>query len=338
MSKQNKRPIIIIDGMNLFIRYFMAIESVNSRSEPIGGVVGFVRFIDFIISRFAPGKVIVVWENGGASPRRRAICSSYKANRAKIKEFKSRKSGSATIKDLLREDTENKVSQLSLLYKLLKKTPVCQIFIKDTEADDIIGYLAKYSFVNEDRLKMIVSSDKDFYQLLDDPNVKIYDPARKITLDHNYVKEKFNITANNFCLARTFVGDPSDNIEGVPGVGLKTLSKRFPGFSEKDTEMTIGRVLEECTNLLKAKATKKLKSPREIIQCEDTIRRNWKLMYLNSSNLSASQIAKISGTLEQHENKFDKLGLIKEITKAGMNMSFDFEKFSSNARRYLVFD
>lgn len=333
-----KRPIIIVDGMNIFIRHFMVNEAVSARSEPIGGVVGFLRFLDMTIQRFAPGKCIVVWENGGASPRRRKISPTYKQNRGKIKEFRSRKSGSSSMKDVLRNDTESRIKQLALLYQLLKKTPVCQIFVKDTECDDIIGYLTKYEFKKEDRLKLIVSSDKDFYQLLDDPNVKQYDPARKITLDAQYVIDKFGITPNNFCLARAFEGDPSDNIEGVIGVGLKTLSKRFTGFENPDKDMTIDEVLDQARNLLKAKKTQKLKSPREILQCEDMIRRNWKLMYLNSSNLAARQIEKVVGTVDQHEPKFDKLGFIKEVAKAGMNMSFDFERFASNARKCLIYD
>lgn len=335
---KSKRPIVIVDGLNCFIRHFMVNESMNAKSEPIGGVVGFIRFLDIMIQRFSPGKLIVVWENGGPCPRRKRISPAYKQGRGKIKEFRGRKNGTGSIKDVLRNDTESKIKQLSLLYQLLKKTPVCQIFIKDTECDDIIGYLIKYHFKKEDREKLIVSSDKDFYQLLDDSTVKQYDPARKITLNGDYVTEKFGITPNNFCLARSFEGDPSDNIEGVPGVGLKTLSKRFSGFADPNVDLTIDNVLAQAGSLLKEKKSSKLKSPREIIQAESMIRRNWKLMYLDSSNLSASQIEKVVGTLEQHEPKFDKLGLIKEIAKAGMNMSFDFERFSSNIRQCLIFD
>jgi len=316
----------------------MVNEAMNANSEPIGGAVGFLRFLNMLVERFAPGKVIVVWESGGPSPRRKKISTTYKQDRGKLKDYRGRRNGTGSMKDILRNDNESKIKQLSLLYQLLKKTPVCQIFIKDTECDDIIGYLVKYTLKNENRDKMIVSSDKDFYQLLDDPNVKQYDPARKITLDADYVLEKFNITANNFCLARAFQGDPSDNIEGVPGVGLTTLTKRFSGWANPDRDMTLGDILDQSRTLLSAKKTQKLKSPKEILSCEKMIRRNWKLMFLNSSNLSASQIGKVIGTLEQHKPKLDKLGLIKEVTKAGMNMSFNFDTFSTNVRRCLIHD
>jgi DNA polymerase-1 len=339
--KYSKRPIVIIDGFNIFLRNFMVNETVNSRSEPVGGVVGFLKFIDFVVDRFAPGKLIVVWESGGPSPRRKNISSAYKQNRAKSKEFRLVKTGMAgtgSIKDILRTDNQTKVEQLTLLTKLLKRTPVCQIFIKDTEGDDIIGYLAKYKFVKEDRMKIIASSDKDFYQLLTDPNVKIYDPARKITIDENFVYEKYGIAIQNFCLARTLEGDASDNIEGVPGVGLKTLCKRFPAFSDKNTDLTIDDVVNASKSLLEAKATKKLQAPKHIIECEKQIRTNWKLMYLNSSNLAATQIDKIQSTVDNHEPCADKVGFLKEISKAGMNIAFDFEKMFSNFRQFLIYD
>jgi len=335
-KNMTKRPILIIDGLNIFIRHFFANESINSRSEPIGGVVGFLKFIDMIVYRFSPGKVIVVWESGGASARRKKISSTYKESRGKVEEFRHMKNGNATIKDMLREDKQSKIKQLTLLNRLLKKTPVCQMFLKDTECDDIIGYLVKHPFANDPRLKLIASSDKDFYQLLDNPTVKIYDPAKKITIDGQYILDKFNISAQNFCLARALTGDPSDNIDGVPGIGLKTVTKRFPGFSETNTEMTIDKVLEDCRVFIEAKS--KLKAPREILQCEENIRTNWKLMYLSSRNLSSLQIEKIEGTLELHEPKFDQLGLIKEVTKAGMNISFDFNRFSTTVKQCLIFD
>lgn len=328
--KYTKRPIIIVDGLNIFIRHFLVNESMSSKSEPVGGIVGFIRFMDNLVDRWSPSKIIVVWENGGPSPRRKSLCKSYKANRAKPK--------GKSFKDNLRTDMANKIDQLSMLYKLMKKTPICQIFIENTEADDIVGYLAKYIYNDVDALKLIVSGDKDFYQLLDDKNVKIYDPARKITIDNEWVKEKFDISARNFCLARTFVGDPSDNLEGVPGVGLKTLSKRFPFLCEEDVDVTIADVLDSCHELLNTKAGKKLKAPKEILECESLIRMNWKLMYLSTSNLAAFQIAKIEGTLKNHDPKMDKFGFIKEIVTNGIIMPFNYDKFATSLKQNLIFD
>jgi len=326
-----KRPIVIIDGLNIFLRMFMANEAVNGDSEPIGGVYGFLRFLDTTLYRWSPSKVIVVWEQGGASPRRKKIYPEYKENRSKIKSYSKN-----DIKEVIKNDLENRVKQLTMLSNMLKLTPVCQIFIKETECDDIIGYLIRSVYQQDNALKIIMSSDKDFYQLLDQENVVIYDPAKKITIDHSYVLDKFQIHPRQICLARTIAGDPSDNIEGVPGVGLKTLSKRFKCLQEASKDITLDDLLVESQSLLKA--NQKLQAPKDIIASEEVIRRNWKLMYLNSSNLAAYQIEKIHGTLEQHEPKLDKFGLIKEATKNKLNIPFDFNNFCNLLKQNLLFE
>lgn len=325
-----KRPIIIVDGMNIFLRHFMANEAINANSEPVGGVYGFLKFLDTTLYRWSPSKIIVVWEQGGPSPRRKKIYSGYKENRSKMKSYTKN-----DMKELLKNDLENKVKQLSMLSNILKLTPICQIFIKETECDDIIGYLVKNVYNNGDSLKLIMSSDKDFYQLLEHENVLIYDPSKKITIDKKYVIEKFNIHPRQMCLARTIAGDTSDNLEGVPGVGLKTLSKRFKCLQEASKDATISDIIDESKNILKA--NQKLQGIKDIIACEELIRRNWKLMYLDSSNLSASQIEKINGTLEYHEPKLDKLALMKEISKNGLNISFDFNNFCTLLKQNLLF-
>jgi DNA polymerase-1 len=331
-KKYSERPIIIVDSMNIFIRHYLVNESISSKSDPVGGVVGFLRFLDSIVYRWSPKKVILVWENGGPSPKRKKLYEHYKSGSGKI----GRK---LTMKDNLRTDEESKIKQLAMLFNILKKTPICQIFIKETECDDIIGYLVNdyYSSV-KDTMKLIVSGDKDFYQLLGDDTVKIYDPARKITIDKNWVAEKYDISANNFCLARAFVGDPSDNLDGIPGIGLKTLSKRFPFLNDESCDATIQDVFNGALALSNTKSGKRLKSMREILNNENIVKRNWRLMYLNISNLAAFQIEKINGTLETHEPKMNKLAFIKDIVGNGINMSFDFDRFSRLMIQNLIFN
>lgn len=325
----NKRPIVIVDGMNCFIRHFMVNQTINNRSEPVGGVVGFLKFLDALLYRWAPAKLIVVWENGGASPRRKKIYPAYKEKSSGLKNV--------NLNDV-RHDLRNKIFQLTTLNGLLKKTPVCQLFLENTECDDIIAYLVKYTFRNEDRNKLVVSSDKDFYQLLEDDSVMIYDPARKIALQQQYVLDTYNISARNFCLARALVGDTSDNIKGVPGIGLKTVSKRFEDFQRDDVDLSIDDIMKASKALLETKKGAKLKAPKCILESEDLIKTNWKLMYLSSKNLSAAQIKKIEGTIEHHNPKMDQLGLLKEISKAGMNISFDYNKFCTALKQNLLHD
>jgi len=88
MNLKTKRPYIFIDGMNIFVRHYLVNETLNAKSEPIGGVVGFLKFVDYITRISTPAKVFVVWESGGGSARRRSIFKEYKKDRGKIKELK----------------------------------------------------------------------------------------------------------------------------------------------------------------------------------------------------------------------------------------------------------
>lgn len=333
-TKKN-RPYLFIDGMNVFVRHYLVNGTVNSKSEPIGGIVGFLRFLNYAINTFAPSRVFIGWETGGGSARRRAIYKDYKKNRGKIKEFKKLKAGTASMRDTLVADEETKVKQLSQLYKLLKFTPVCQVFVSGTECDDVLAYLVNQHFRNDPTDKVIVSNDKDFYQLLEDESVVIYDHATRTIIDGDKVHEKFNIAPRNFCMARALVGDNSDNIGGVAGVGLKTVVKRFPQISDRTVDVNTKLILEECDRQIAAKARQKVF--KQVKDSEQIVKRNWKLMHLSSSMLSAKEIAKIEHIIENHEPKMNKIGLIKEVIASGMAIAFDFENFASQMRSLMTY-
>jgi DNA polymerase-1 len=328
------RPIIIVDGFNCFLRHYFVNQEVNSRSQPVGGVVGFIRQIDNLTSSFSPSRIYVVWENGGPSPRRKKILPTYKANRAKATEMKKIQSGNESIKDALAADDETRIRQLTILAQLLKSTPICQIFIPETECDDIIAYLIKNKFRYSPGKKIIVSTDKDFYQLLDDPEVSIYDPASRNVIDAKKVQEKFGIAPRNFCMAKILAGDDSDNIPGIPGAGFTTITKRFSGFSDDSKDVDIAQVLSEAKTKIET-SKKPLKIYEEVAKSEELLRRNWELMYLDSSKLSASQVSKIDYIVDSHEPKMNKLQFVKTIIEAGINSSFDVENFALQMRIFL---
>jgi len=327
------RPTLIIDGMNLFVRHFMANEEINNKGEPIGGVIGFLKGINIFLDKFSPQKIFVIWESGGPSPRRKRISNSYKANRSKLKEFTKYKAGTGNMKDVLRLDEETKVNQLLLLSKLLKTTPIHQIFVPETECDDIIAYLIRGKLINNKNKKIIVSSDKDFIQLLDDSTVEIYDPATKSLINEQKIIEKYSISARNFCLAKTLVGDESDNLEGVPGAGWKTVAKRFPILAETNRDIMIADLLE--SSKLNFNDKKPIKLYKDVLNNEELIKTNWSLMYLNISTLSANQINKIDNIVDNHEYRMDKLSFIKILLEAGVATNLDIDNFCSELRNLL---
>jgi DNA polymerase-1 len=307
----------------------MVNETVTAGGDLVGGVVGFIRGVGKLISQLHPDRVFVVWEQGGASPRRKHIYSEYKANRATSKGLQEiyRNDG----KLIASSDQKNKAFQLQLLTKALGHLPICQVYVPDTEADDIIAYLVKRKFQNESCTKIVVSSDKDFYQLLEDPNVRIFDPARKILIDAKYVVENFGTSPRNITLARSVIGDPSDNLDGVPGVGFKTLTHRFPDFARSDIDLDQAWLME-CS---KKEITGSKKPPKcfsDIVSHASVVERNWKLMYLDTSCLAASQISKVDYRVENFQAVANKLSYIKTFTASDIPLTNDLDFAFSMAK------
>ena len=326
------KPILVIDGLNYFTRNFMVNETVTASGDLVGGVVGFVRGLGKLISQLHPDRVFVVWEQGGPSPRRKHIYSEYKANRATNKGLQEMYRNDGKFNP--NSNMKNKVYQLQLLSKALGHLPVCQVYVQDTEADDIIAYLVKRKFQNEACTKIVVSSDKDFYQLLEDPNVRIFDPARKILIDANYVVENFGTSPRNITLARSVIGDASDNLDGVPGVGFKTLAHRFPDFSRADIDLDQSWLMEYAKKEIQG-SKKPPKCFADIVSHASVVERNWKLMYLDTSCLAASQISKVDYRVENFQPIANKLGFIKTFTGADIPLTNDID-FAFSVAKTLV--
>lgn len=303
------RPVLLIDAMNLFVRSYCAYPSMSSQGHQTGGVVGFLKTLRKICSDFHPQAVYVCWEGGG-SLRRRNIYSEYKTNRKpeKLNRF---------YEDDIPDTDENKVQQIAILAGLLAHLPVCQVYVENCEGDDIIAYLAKYKF--QDSKKIIVSSDKDFYQLLND-KTQIYSLHKKTIVTAEMVLDEFRIATHNFALAKAICGDTSDNIPGVDGLGFKTLAKKFPIFSGEH-EILIENVIDYSQTNLKTSSCYK-----KVIENEPLIRRNWQLVYLDTSAISSEQISRIEYVTSTFKPVTNKIGFIKRLVKEGI-VGFEVDKF-----------
>ena len=115
--------------------------------------------------------------------------------------------------------------------------------------------------------------------------------------------EEFKIHPNNFALARAIAGDPSDNLPGVPGVGLKTVAKRFP-FLINEEESDCKKIVTNC-----AMQGKKLKLHENIIKSEDIIKNNYKIMQLYSPNIRPVNRIFIDNAIINFKPEFSKLNL-----------------------------
>lgn len=303
--------VLLIDALNLFTRHYVANPTMSASGHHVGGTVGFLRNIQHLVEKIRPEQVHVVWEGGG-SARRRAIYSGYKGNRKpqNLNRFYS---------DSIPDTVDNRNYQVALTVEALKHVPVGQFYISGCEADDIIGYLSSRKFLSKNCV--IVSSDKDFYQLIND-RVTQWSPGQKAFVTSENVASKFGIPPENFCTARCFCGDPSDNLPGIKGAGFKTLARRFPELQSTD--------FVSVSEIIKLSEQRQLDKPlllyKRIVEDSDIALRNWKLMYLDTNNLAATQIQKIESYLDTFQPARDKIGLMRIMVREGLT-TFDADKF-----------
>lgn len=298
------RVILIVDALNLFTRHYVAHPAVNANGGHVGGIVGFLYAVVDLIERYKPEQTIIVWEGGG-STRKRAIFKEYKQHRrpAKLNRYYE--------KDLP-DTVQNRNHQISTLVSLIGNIPICQIYVPECEADDVIGYLCRYKFPN--KRKLVVSSDHDFYQLLDSKTI-IYSPTWKKMVTSKEVTEKFKISPTNFCLAKSICGDASDNIDGVKGAGFKTVAKRFPDLAGKQS-INVNQIVEQAEKAIQEGS--KVKVFQRIISSKAKIERNWKLIYLDTSNLAASQIKRINETVDTFSPTKNKMQMMRMFLHEGI--------------------
>jgi DNA polymerase-1 len=218
---------LLIDGLNLFFRNFSAINAVNSNGVHIGGLGGFFRSLGALIRTINPTQVYVVFDGPGSSNNRKNIIPEYKSARNITRVTKHE------LFDNLEEEDDSKVNQIVRIIQYLTTLPVKTICLSRVEADDVIAYLSSTLPTKPEDRAFIVSSDKDYLQLVTE-KVIVYRPIEKEYYTTDTVKEKFGVTPNNFLLYKLLMGDNSDGITGIKGLGAKKLFKLFPELAEQD--------------------------------------------------------------------------------------------------------
>lgn len=299
------------------MRHFAANPSTNENGDHVGGVVGFLKGAQLLIDNIHPSKVYVVWEGGG-SLRRRSIYKNYKNGRRPVKLNRFYSSD-------IPNTVNNRNYQINLLTKLLGLSGFPQLYVSDCEADDVIGYLTKNKLRKENIT--IVSSDKDYYQLLEKNRVNIWSPGQKKILTSESIKERFGISSENFCVARCFIGDGSDGLPGVKGAGFRTLIKRFPELAKEEYVS-----VEEIIKLSNERSqNSKIKIYNQIVVDSKIAKINWKLMNLDAVNLSADQVKKINYRVDTVNREINKINFMRVLIREGIK-TFDANKFFMTAR------
>jgi DNA polymerase-1 len=299
-----KKKVMIIDGLNMFLRSYIVVPSLDPRGNPSGGTYGFMKSLQKISGMFQPDEVIVCWDGEGGSQKRKQIDKNYKAGRSPVR-FNRR------LIDLTPEETEkNKYNQQLRLMEYLNDLPVIQIMIDYIEADDVISYVATHDKY-KDWEKIIVSSDKDFFQLISKDS-KLYRPIQDQVVDYPTLMEEHKIHPKNFALARALVGDKSDNLPGVPRVGLKTVAKKFE-FLKEEKQYEVEDIIEHCEA-----QDKMLKIHENIVEHHSLIEKNYKIMQLYSPSISFLHKKQINFSLKEFEPKMKKLELTQKLHYDGI--------------------
>ena len=218
--------VLIVDGLNLYLRAFAVNGALNENGVPVGGLTGFLRSLAYAIREVNPTRVIIVYDGQGGSQRRRKIHPEYKANRKPGKRI--------TRWDAFKNATEEKDAmkiQFSRLIEYLDFLPINVISIDRIEADDTIAYIA-HTLLDED--VTILSADQDFLQLVNE-RITVWSPTKKKFYTPRMVEADYGVPAHNFLMYKVLMGDKSDNIEGVKGLGPKKLPKIVPDLLTQTT-------------------------------------------------------------------------------------------------------
>lgn len=304
-SKHRDSRVLIVDGMNLFIRTFSAIPTLNEDGVHVGGLTGFLLSLAATIRMFSPTRVIVVFDGKGGSSKRRSIYSEYKERRA-IKSKLNRVGG---FEDMADEQKAMK-HQLLRIYYYLMQLPVNVLAIDNIEADDVIAYLASYF----DEEVIISSNDKDFLQLVNE-RVSVYYPIKKILYNPQNLLEEYGIWCENFAIYKALKGDRSDNIKPISGFGDKTILKQFPMLSE-ERKIELDEFEEFC-KLYDGKSKVMLGLQNNM----DEFHRNYQLVQLSDTNIPANITSNIRNTVD---------GEIPYLNKVNLNELYVSDKIQSS--------
>ena len=271
--------ILIVDAMNTLIRSFSLLKAMNPSGAHIGGLVGFLRSLGYVTRIFDPTRVLIVWDGKGGSSNRKNIDPNYKAQRAtsRITHW--------GLYDNKEEETEALIGQLFRTQDYLECLPLQQIVIEKLEADDIIAYLAKRAS-NAGKKVTIVSSDKDFYQLID-KNIQVYAPVKKKTFTMNNIKEEIGVLPQNYNIVKALLGDNSDNIPGVKGLGIKTILSEWKSFTY-DKNGSLQDIYDNCETQLDQEKPKKIFA--KILHNWNRVMTNFELMNLHHSTLDEKEV------------------------------------------------
>ena len=330
--------LILVDGSGYIFRAFYALPPMSREDgTPVNAVFGFTSML-LKLSEDMEGENILVVFDAARTTFRNAIYKEYKANRS--------------------EPPEELVPQFDLIKKATTAIGLKSLEVENYEADDIIATYVKIA-KKENIETLVISSDKDLMQLIQD-GVSLYDPMKNIKIGPEAVLEKFGVSPDKVIDVQALAGDSSDNVPGVPGIGVKTASQLINEYGSLEKLLDNASSIKQekrreslLNNAELAIVSKKLVSlfsdvpiPYKISDLKWTPRNDDNLLaFLKENNFKrlenryfdpeqAGNSQPESKNIEQHYNLITKLSdlqnLIDECIKCGV-IAVDTETDSINA-------
>jgi DNA polymerase-1 len=237
------KNLILIDGYGIVFKAFFSMKDKynnGERDKPIGALLGFTIALVNILKNQKYSHIAVAFDTGKPNFRH-AMYNKYKANRP-------------PCADELKQ-------QFPLVREVVKALNIVSLEKDGYEADDIIATYTKNAVKQGFSVK-IVSIDKDLMQLVDD-NVVLYDVYDRVgdgIFDEKRVKKKWEVEPKQILDILSLMGDSSDNIPGVPGIGIKTAIKLINEYNDIDT------LLDNLHLIKKDKIRESLKNNTELLE------------------------------------------------------------------------
>lgn len=204
------QTITIIDTFGFFFRSFFALPPLrNSQGFPTGLLTGFVKLVDSLHRDHSTDYLVFALDSKGKTFRN-TLFEDYKANRPPAPQ------------ELL--------AQLPIAIEWIEKMGFANLSQEGFEADDIITTVTHFAKAKKGLKVRIVSHDKDLYQLIEEGRVVMYDSVKKREIGEKEAFEKFGVYPRDFTNFQAILGDSSDNIPGVKGIGQKGASKLINEF------------------------------------------------------------------------------------------------------------
>lgn len=310
---------LLIDGTNVAHIHFAANPARDINGTPAGIIKGMLGMAAHVNAVHKPQEILCFWDGPGGSLQRRKIYKGYKEGR-KTRSLVGTQYQFSTPD----QAEENYDWQTDYVRKLYEFCGINSIVTENYEADDGIAYIIRENPEDE---HVIISCDKDFFQLVSEKN-KVYNPISKREIDIESVLKDWEIHPSNWLFYRSISGDKSDNLDGVRGFGPKTLKKLFNlsraeeiGTNVISEGISLLNEIEKEEKKLSPKEQRMLKNLNSLLENQELIDRNWKLMNLKEPLMPFASKRSIDFQIESFQSKFNDKDFYIEMKKLSLGIN-----------------